>query len=92
MNVAIRVLKILLLLCALGWAYLNLRWILFISDAFKFLQSVNGATEIHQATAADFWPNVQVSVVMFAPLVLALILLFITWPESMLVNKNGVKK
>jgi len=67
MKVAIRVLKVLLVLCSLGWAYLNFKWIVFIAEAYKFLQSANETTEIHQTSTADFWPNVQIIMTMFGP-------------------------
>ena len=46
-------------------AFLDFKWIVFISEAYKFLESINGTTEMHQITVADFWPDVQISVILF---------------------------
>jgi len=90
MKMAILCLKLLLVVIALGWAYWTLRGLVIFAKVGRALELASGIPSNGPTNSftENFWATVQFALTSLGPLALALVFLFIRWPESVLVKRE----
>ena len=89
MSMVIRVLKSLFLLVSLGWGYLNISWYIFLAKAYQLMQTKTGIKSDVPATMdpENLGTLALATLTTFGPILLAVVLLFVKWPESIFRKK-----